>query len=124
MAHGGPPRQLAPANSNVVYVTGVVDVLDAKDAEGNPKWIDTATVTWEVRTAEGGGGVQVANGSAIPLGGGQYACLLSPAVAILADHVDDYIFRTIILLPGQTVPDVDIDTPFRATRRTGETPYT
>lgn len=120
MPHGGPPRQLAKGNSNVVFVTNVRDTMDAVNADGSPKWVDVATVTWEIRTEEQGGGVAIASGTATLLGDGVYACLLSSAIATLFGQ--DYVFRTIINFPSGH--SADIDTPFKASGRTGETAYT
>lgn len=120
MSHGGPPRQLPVGNSSVVFVTGVRDALDPVEDNGDPKYVDDATVVWEIRTEERGGGVSLGSGNASPLGDGAYACLISHNLAMLFDS--DYFFRTIIDFPSGT--HADIDTPFKASGRTGETQYT
>lgn len=120
MPQGGSPSQMPVGNSNGAWVTGVVDTLDPKNADGSPKTIDNATVTWEIRSQPLGGGVQLASGSATPLGGGVYFCALSSSIALLFNN--DYYFR--LTLDTPTGFRVLLERLFNASSRTGGTPYT
>lgn len=115
-----PRPQLHPRNDNIVYLRGLVDAADARNADGTPKYIDDATVTWEIRTEEYPDGSQVANGTATPVGeGGEYLCELADSIAILAET--DYWIHVVVVGSGF---NADFSDSFKALARTGRNPTT
>jgi hypothetical protein len=119
--------QLNPKNDNLVFVRGLVDAADPTNADGSPKWINNATVAWEVRSSAPNpdgtypGGSSVATGTAIPVGtGGAYRCELSSAIAILAEN-DYWLHVTITTQDGFVA---DLSDSFEAILRTGRTAVT
>lgn len=63
---------LGSGNDNSVYLEGFLDETDAKNVDGSPKWINDATVTWQLLDSSGN---LVSSGTAISLSsGGRYRC--------------------------------------------------
>lgn len=74
--------RLAIDNDNVVYLRGVVDEADPVNADGSPKWVNDATVTWYLLT---GGGALLGTGNAVALNnGGAYRIDLAENLAYLS----------------------------------------
>lgn len=117
-------RSVFPRNDNLVYIRGLVDEDDAKNADGSPKWVNGATVAWDVRTAEYPAGVVVASGVGVAEGdGGAYKCELPNTMAISVNT--DYWFHatvTAVLVAGTFV--ADFSDSFETLARTGRTPVT
>lgn len=55
---------LLVANDNTIYLVGMIDLQDRRNADGSPKYLDSGvTVTWEIRDAVYPGGTLVADGT-------------------------------------------------------------
>lgn len=80
---------LLVANDNTVYLVGMVDLQDRRNADGTPKFLDSGvTVTWEIRDAVYPGGSLVAQGTGELEGeGGRARIDISEDVALTADNV-------------------------------------
>lgn len=126
------PTIVFPRNDNSIYLRGLVDSDDpiylATDAEviatpsliGTPKYINNATVTWEIRTALYPGGSLVANGSGAAKGtGGIYLIQISNAITLTVDG-DYYLY--VLAVSGSFKadwnPKIEVNT------RVGNTPTT
>jgi hypothetical protein len=85
--------RLADDNDNVVYLRGVLDESDPIETNGNPKWINNATVTWTLRDPNGS---VAASGTAVAIGaGGAYRCDLPDTIS----YSDVYLMRVVCTLP-------------------------
>lgn len=118
-------RSVFPRNDNLVFIRGLINEADPKDVAGNPKWINDATGTWDIRTAEYPGGVVIASGNVVVLGsGGSYRCELANSIAISA--ASGYWFHAVLtaIIVDQGTFVADFSDSFEAIARTGRTSVT
>lgn len=120
---------LPPRNDDLVWVRGVLDDADPVEEDGSPKYIDDATVTWEILDAGDeddpelalANGTLVASGSGTPVGtgsGGTYLISLGSAI----DYADRNWLHVVVTLPVGY--KADLLARFDKKTRTGDTPVT
>ena len=104
-----------PSNSGLIFVRGVIDDADPVEIDGSPKWINNATVAWQVLDS---GLAEIASGSGTTIGDGSYRCDLSH----LINFASGAYIRVIVTTSGGFVANM-LDT-WSPVTRTGKTPTT
>jgi len=88
---GGPN----PFNALTVWVVGVIDELDPVNADGTPKHINDASITWELYDSDGN---LLATDVAEAKGNGSYRCDIFSGTPF--QDGQKYLFRVVGVAPG------------------------